>query len=87
MAVKYSFAQLREKSGLSCQDVAQKTGDTLRTVYKWENNEAKPRKSVMNQLSYLAKTTHKPHTSSNSTFTFIDLFAGIGGMRMGFEWG
>jgi len=85
MTMKYSFAQLREKSGLSCQEVAEKTGDSLRTVYRWENNEAKPHKSVMNQLSHLAKIANRYDTLSNTKFTFIDLFAGIGGMRMGFE--
>lgn len=53
--MNYTFAQLREKSGLSCREVAEKTGYSLRTVYRWENNEAVPRKSVINQLSRLAE--------------------------------
>ena len=83
--MKYSFTQLREKSGLSCLEVAEKTGYSLRTVYRWENNEAAPRKSVIEQLSRLAEAANRYQTNSDVTFTFIDLFAGIGGMRMGFE--
>ena len=29
--------------------------------------------------------TTVPWTTTESSFTFIDLFAGIGGMRLGFE--
>lgn len=83
--MKYSFAQLREKSGLSCQDVAEKTGCTLKMVYRWENNEAEPGKSVINKLSCIYKEDNRYDIPSDATFTFIDLFAGIGGMRLGFE--
>jgi DNA (cytosine-5)-methyltransferase 1 len=50
-----------------------------------ENNEAVPRKSVINQLSNAAEAANRYNATSDARFTFIDLFAGIGGMRLGFE--
>ncbi|MEX1212450.1 MAG: DNA (cytosine-5-)-methyltransferase [Balneolaceae bacterium] len=81
-----SFVILREKTGLSVKDVAEKLGYSPRTVYRWENGESNPRKPVLDTLSHIAETGMVPYRSSDEKqFEFIDLFAGIGGLRTGFE--
>ena len=77
------FAILREKACLSPQDVADRTEVSLRTVYRWENGHTKPGRPVLEMLRRLA--VDLPDGSPDASFTFIDLFAGIGGMRLGFE--
>jgi DNA (cytosine-5)-methyltransferase 1 len=56
---------------------------SARTLYRYERGETCPRKPVLLQLRELAQKGQKmpiePH------FRFIDLFAGIGGLRRGFE--
>jgi DNA (cytosine-5)-methyltransferase 1 len=76
------FSILREQSGLGIPAVAELCGATPRTVYRWENGEIKPGKLVLDKLR-----DHIPETeqSRRTGFTFIDLFAGIGGMRLAFE--
>lgn len=76
------FSELRQQAGLSIQDVAQQTGFAERTVYRWEGGENVPRKPVFDLLKSLVE--EKRSVRENS-FTFIDLFAGIGGLRRGFE--
>lgn len=78
-----TFSQLRKRTGLSVQEVAKRVGFDERTVYRWERGETNPRKPVIELMQTLAsgrKAANEP-----SDFTFIDLFAGIGGMRRGFE--
>ena len=41
--------------------------------------------SFMEVLSGLAKTRSVKHNKKQTNFTFIDLFAGLGGIRLGFE--
>ncbi|RMH42132.1 MAG: DNA (cytosine-5-)-methyltransferase [Gammaproteobacteria bacterium] len=78
------FTSLREQAGLSIKEVAELTGYSERMVYRWENNEITPRPAVIKLLEdrvakYRTKMAEKP------LFRFIDLFAGIGGMRLAFE--
>lgn len=76
-----SFSELRQKVGLSVAEAAMRTGFSERTAYRWETGEVEPRKAVIETLQNLIKA----RTDRRADFTFIDLFAGIGGLRYGFE--
>lgn len=77
------FASLREQAGLSVGDAAQRLGYTERQIYRFESGASKPRKAVIDLLKSLKGSSSK--TSDDNGFAFIDLFAGIGGLRRGFE--
>jgi len=57
----------------------------VRTLRRWEVGESDPppylADAIRQRLLPLASPAHK----TDAAFTFIDLFAGIGGIRMGFE--
>jgi len=76
---------MRERAGLSREDLAEQTGYNLRTVYRWENGEAAVRKAVLDYLLRLMAAKEHDEKERRPLFTFIDLFAGIGGLRLGFE--
>lgn len=75
------FATLREKAGLSISDAAQHLGYTERHIYRFERGAIQPRKAVLDLL----RSLKRPSSHGAAAFTFIDLFAGIGGLRRGFE--
>ena len=75
------FAQLRKKTGLTQREAAERTGYALRTIYRWESGETMPRRAAIECL----KSIIQNRTIKNEKFSFIDLFAGIGGLRRGFE--
>lgn len=78
-----SFSELRQRAGLTIQEAAKRVGFDERTVYRWESGQTKPRKPVIELLRSVADT--RTAALPPSSFSFIDLFAGIGGMRRGFE--
>jgi DNA (cytosine-5)-methyltransferase 1 len=78
------FSVLRQQAGLSLPEAAERTGFAERTVYRWEAGETKPRRAVLDLLkSMIPANTSEP--AGTSGFKFIDLFAGIGGLRKAFE--
>ncbi|MCI4671516.1 MAG: DNA (cytosine-5-)-methyltransferase [Bacteroidia bacterium] len=80
------FSELRESAGLSIEEVAEITGYTTRTVRRWESEQSHPKPPIIDKLRQMAQEPVTPYRSrGGDQFTFIDLFAGIGGLRMGFE--
>ncbi|WP_169195384.1 DNA (cytosine-5-)-methyltransferase [Devosia sp. MC1541] len=75
-----SFSDLRLQAGLTIREAAQQLGYTERQIYRFETGEAEPRKNVLELLKLMGKPE-----PANTSFTFIDLFAGIGGLRRGFD--
>lgn len=78
------FSRLRTLAGLSIDQVGELGGYSPSTLYRWERGETNPRKAAVELLQRIiderrAKNRH------GSAFRFIDLFAGIGGLRRGFE--
>jgi len=65
-------------------DIARKLSVTPRTVRLWEVREDGPPEYRVSQLQSLLFGNDR-HVSDDADFTFIDLFAGIGGIRMGFQ--
>jgi DNA (cytosine-5)-methyltransferase 1 len=79
------FTELRSRADLSIEELAQLTGYGIRTIYRWESGETEPRKAVLDLLIKHIEEKKKSDSLIPPKFKFIDLFAGIGGMRLGFE--
>ena len=79
-----SFTELRENLALSIEDASEILGVTSKTIYRWEKGEIIPKRAF---VSILESMLHKRQQiqKNRSEFHFIDLFAGIGGIRKGFE--
>lgn len=78
------FEALRLKTGLSKAETANLLGVTERTVIRYENGDSRPSPVALKWLQeYLAKIPEKRRRPA--AFKFIDLFAGIGGLRIGFD--
>lgn len=86
------FAELREKSGMSPEQISEVLGVSARTVRRWDAGETEPKKMALQLMKGLVRKsklagpyTHNGHVNGGHGFRFIDLFAGIGGFRRGFE--
>ena len=76
----------RELLGMTQLEFAQLLGlkdNGERTVSGWERGEHHPSPSKWTQISDIqTHTPFKQSISGTPAFTFIDLFAGIGGIRL-----
>jgi DNA (cytosine-5)-methyltransferase 1 len=66
------------------RDLADQLNVTPRTIGRWENHETQCPAFVAAALRDIIGATRR-ETADDGEFTFVDLFAGIGGMRAGFE--
>ncbi|MCP4097102.1 MAG: DNA (cytosine-5-)-methyltransferase [Planctomycetaceae bacterium] len=80
---KTEFKLLREQAGLTLEEAARIVKVSSRSAYRYENGECKPSALAMSMLQLMADCSREQH--GNAKFRFIDLFAGIGGLRLGFE--
>lgn len=77
------FTVLRCRAGYSVEELATELGYSNREVYRWEAGEVKPKAVVIKWLKDRAQLPDQPQ--GNAGFSFIDLFAGIGGLRTAFD--
>lgn len=65
-------------------ELARQLGVNSKTLRRWELREVEPRPYLKRALQGLLPL-ELPFSSEEPDFTFIDLFAGIGGIRLAFE--
>lgn len=81
-----SFALLREKAGMTIEDVMELTGKSKSTVYRWEKGQIQADRLALKVINERIAHAARGHESKpGAAFRFIDLFAGIGGMRKAFD--
>lgn len=78
-----TFRDLRQSAGLNPTEASEILGVSERTLLRWESGKSKTPLSAVKLLEAILLQRKKKPTKTK--FTFIDLFAGIGGMRMAFE--
>jgi DNA (cytosine-5)-methyltransferase 1 len=76
------FTQLLGKAGLTLPEAVAKLSVSKRTVDRYASGTSRPSRLAMSLLREAAAAYEAPPPSG---FRFIDLFAGIGGLRLGFQ--
>ena len=77
--MKSEFEDLMFRAGYSVQEAASTLGYSESHIYRWIRGEEIPRKGILRALQLEIQT--KQIQSDVGDFTFVDLFAGIGGLR------
>ncbi|ENY80351.1 DNA (cytosine-5-)-methyltransferase [Sphingopyxis sp. MC1] len=88
MTESLSFHELRQRLGMSVDEVARELECDLSTVYRWERGETAPKAHIYRSLELIGSLKPKPvqdAPAGDLSFRFVDLFAGIGGLRIGFQ--
>ncbi len=81
--MEYTFSDLWQRSGLSIDHLAEILDRSPRSLHRYNKGEVQPSKTILQTLLKIVQ--EQSSAKDNSSFKFIDLFAGIGGLRMGFE--
>ncbi len=77
------FTKLRQGLGISSNEAASLIQLSARQIRRYESGEGTPKRAVLELLRKLRDERGK--IPRQSAFRFIDLFAGIGGLRRGFD--
>lgn len=82
--ISVEIKQKRERLGLTQKELADSLGFGERTIRRWENGESEP---SLYELKAIMDYPEIPPflPPENPRFTMIDLFAGIGGIRLAFQ--
>jgi DNA (cytosine-5)-methyltransferase 1 len=80
------LTSLRGKAGFSRAQLATVLDCDARTIGYWESGKVPVKRLVIRFLEdVIARKAYASERDPSAAFTFVDLFAGIGGMRLGFE--
>ncbi|UJQ94463.1 DNA (cytosine-5-)-methyltransferase [Mariluticola halotolerans] len=80
------FQLLREQAGMSVAEAAKYLGLSEKTIRRYDSGESSPRPGDILALETEGVVTQPVKKAAQTAdFSFIDLFAGIGGLRRGFE--
>lgn len=83
MSSEASHVLTRARQIYSQRELAQRLSLHPRTISRWERGEIQIPPIVVPALRQISEPINT--ASADQDFTFVDLFAGIGGMRLGFE--
>lgn len=75
------FSRLIQQTGLPLKQLGNVLGYSQRTLRRYEKGESSPKPPVIEALRRMVEAQEK----QSGAFRFIDLFAGIGGLRRGFD--
>ncbi len=81
--IRHLLASLRGR--YNQRELASELGVDVRTVRRWQVGETDPPPYLADAIRQRLLPLSSSDDDDNAAFTFIDLFAGIGGIRMGFE--
>ena len=79
------FATTRAKTGLSIAETARVLKVTPRTIYRYESGECAIPSIRLEKMKALAARATGSRWKDKPAFHFVDLFAGIGGLRRAFD--
>lgn len=78
---KTSLKTKRKNMGLTQKEMGKLVGKDVRNIRRWENGENQPKADTLQEL--LSLKADAPYAfDGEGAFNFIDLFAGIGGIRL-----
>ena len=78
------FTEEFGRSGLTMEEAEEELGVSARQIRRWLAGQCGVPKLVSERVTAIADA-RVPERSAPPSFRFIDLFAGIGGLRLGFE--
>jgi len=81
--IRHLLANLRGR--YTQKELAERLEVDTRTIRRWELGETDPPPYLADAIRQRLLPLASPANTPDAAFTFIDLFAGIGGIRMGFE--
>ena len=84
-AIDTDFSELVRRAGLSVEQISARVGKSVRTIHRYIDGEVRVPTLIAETLRAVADERCGHAGSKEHAFTFVDLFAGIGGLRRPFE--